>query len=253
MREVRPDENETHFRRSTRRHGLWCAGAALLRNWHRHNPSKSANLRLNKAVIRWMSVVQEPPHSRTIGRRYGEANAVSIDYGRGGGFFGRLRACPGPGAPLEHWRPPRLPEGGRGGWNWFWVGSWNCAKARHQRRRHIWSEYWRNHWQHNWGTSIASVPIRAASTLETHQDSELGNRREGGGYVTVRAAGLPRFRPSMCGELGAVRRASRHKKASIPPGPRTGLRESGRSAAIPTCDNAKRAINTDRFRVDFLF
>jgi hypothetical protein len=60
------------------------------------------NLSLNKAVIRWMSVVQDPSRSYAIGQYYGEANAVSIDPGRGGGFYWQfLCACPDAGACLS--------------------------------------------------------------------------------------------------------------------------------------------------------
>ncbi len=163
MREVRPDDNETHFRRSTRRRlGLWYTGAPLLRNWHRHNPSKSANLRLNKAVIRWMSVVQEPSHSRAIGRRYAEANAVSIvTLAVRAAFFGDSSVPALAQAPRSS-TGAHLADGGTFGRNTGGISGSTIGGPQLPRSQYGRHQRWK-----------------------THQDSELGNRREGGGDVTV--------------------------------------------------------------------
>ena len=84
-----------------------------------------------------MDVCAKPVPQPRDGRRYGEANAVSSDPGRGDDFYWQfLIACPGPDARRGGGgaRRPGSSTGGhlhyqrgrRSGGNWFWE---HCAKA----------------------------------------------------------------------------------------------------------------------------
>ena len=130
---------------------------------------------LNKAVIRWISVVQNPSPSRAIGQRYGEANAVSIDPGVAAAFIGSSSGPALAQAPALGLAPTALNRGGGGGVAGTGFGSAvGIASSQVPLVLEPAAQAGESVMPRGpaaIATSLASALRRAASTRETHQDS----------------------------------------------------------------------------------